>query len=145
MKTPPRYVINPAAIKHSLWAPHVHQYILGHPNASYANSLYLGTAWNAFSLPYRIVTEMAIPLFNFQFARVLTCCVSLPLTVLVIFWHGIRGTAQGASVSFDEAITSVVLTPAQAASAYEQGHCDVVTDMEAVVEVVLKPGALSLE
>lgn len=132
MNTPPRYVISPAAIVKSMWTPKVHQFIVGHPNPSYINSVWLGTGWNLFSLPYRVVTEVLNPLLNFRFGRTIMCAITLPLTVLVIFWHGINGRAQGASVSIDEAIASVILTPQESAAAVRRGHMLVVTDMDAV-------------
>lgn len=124
-KKSPRYVINPAASIKSVWFPGIHQILLDRPNKNYFNSLWIGTAGNALSLPYRLVDEVVIPLFNFRFLFAAIAVVAVPVSTLVVMISGIAGNASGMDISMDERIAGVVLSEESGQEALEQG-CDIV-------------------
>jgi hypothetical protein len=124
-----RYVINPLAITKRIWAPHIHQYVLGHANPNYLHSLWLGTGWNMYALPYRLATEILRPVFHFMIARAVLSVITLPLTVLMIFWMGITGRANAVAITREQAVNSVTLSREQSRAAMELGYTLPVTDI----------------
>ena len=129
LKTPPRYMISPAAQKKSVWTPEVFQMVLGHPNPNYINSVWLGVFWNVGILPYRTLREFGWALFNFRFHLALLSLLVLPVSTFWLFCMGICGKLSAHTIPLDYINQSVILTPEQSQEAVGLGFNDVLIDV----------------
>ncbi len=138
LKEPPKFLINPAAQKTSMWFPEVYQLMMGHTNPSYLNSLWLGTGWNLMIIPYRIARECLWSLFNFNIIMALFSVIVIPVTVVWMFVMGALGRLSGADFPITELKHCVILTPEQSRQAISQGFDTVLIDVDAVFAQIAK-------
>lgn len=119
---PPRFIISPAAIRTSFWTPRIFQIVCCHENPSYLNSFWLGTVWNVATLPFRAVTEVVWPLFNFRLFPALVSALLLPVTFILMFFYGITGRVASLSVTLEQRMSSLILTPEKSQQLVDGGN-----------------------
>lgn len=132
-RAPPLYLINPLATKDSAWAAMPWQVLVGQPNQSRLNALWLGTAWSIGILPYRVFMELLIPLFNFRLFLALLSVFVIPFSVLLFAYHGIfTGRLRALRLSREHASRGLILNRDQCLQLLGMGRRELVVDMNSV-------------
>ena len=121
-QAPPTLYINPV-MTDSTWAPEAYQIIHWH-NPSYLNSLWIGLVFNFYLLPYRVLTELILPLVMGEWRVAIMLGCYLPLTVCRWVGWGVTGMAFGLKLPIETLLEGEILSPAGVIEAMQAGHCD---------------------
>ena len=130
---PPRYIINPLALKEAVWLPGGLWAITNkYKNPNRLNSLWLGTAWNLFHTPVDVLTIATRALFDLRIVDFLVTLGNGPLALVQIMVSGIRGELLGLDLPREIMEDGIVLVPEHAAVLPEDYANLLVIDTDAI-------------
>jgi hypothetical protein len=114
------FSINPAVAKLQ-WTPEVWQMVNFH-NPNYANSLWLGTAWQVILLPTRALYEVILPIIlggMFRVAMVNAAFMVVSTCQMLVM--GLAGRLRGLPISLPERLMGRIMGEREAAEAIMRG------------------------
>ena len=128
---PPKYVLNPQA-QSSKWTCDIYQLASKNRNRNYLNSLWLGTVWNLFILPYRFLKEPCTLLVRGHYRMMWLSLLMLPMSVWKMFVAGVSGNLIAMDITIEQAVNGVTLRDGPAFEMIERGITEAVIDMSKV-------------